>query len=149
MAQATKTKTMFRQETAVAIDISAPAQRVWALLTDLPGFTRWNSTIISAKGTIADGETVTIQVKLAPERTFSLKVRDVVPNQQMVWFDGNFIFRGVRTYRLTPTSAGVRFEMSEVNTGLMLPMIAPSLPDFRPSFQDYAEDLKKAAEAGA
>lgn len=39
------------------------------------------------------------------------------------------------------------FEMSEVFTGLMLPMIAGSLPDFVPVFDQYAADLKRAAEA--
>lgn len=147
MARATKTRAMFRQQTAVAIDITAPAERVWALLTDLPGFVRWNSTVLSAEGRIAEGETVRIQVKLAPERTFNLKVSSVVPNAKMVWSDGNALFRGVRTYQITPQGAGVRFEMDEVNSGLLLPMIRGSLPDFGPSFEQYAEDLKAAAEA--
>lgn len=38
------------------------------------------------------------------------------------------------------------FTMSEVYTGLMLPMIAGSLPDFRPTFEQYVSDLKKEAE---
>ena len=37
--------------------------------------------------------------------------------------------------------------MTEVFTGLMLPMIAGSLPDFVPVFETYATDLKNAAEA--
>ena len=146
MPKATKTRAMFQQETAVAIEIAAPPSRVWELLTDLPGFSRWNSTVISASGKIAEGEKVSIKVHLAPERTFNLKVSDVQPERQMIWSDGNFMFRGVRTYRLTPTDLRVRFEMSEVNSGLLLPMIRGSLPDFAPSFERYAEDLKQAAE---
>jgi hypothetical protein len=38
--------------------------------------------------------------------------------------------------------------MTEVFAGLMLPMIKGSLPDFGPIFEQYAADLKKAAEAG-
>ena len=36
----------------------------------------------------------------------------------------------------------------EVFSGVMLPMIKGSLPDFAPSFEAYAADLKREAEAG-
>jgi hypothetical protein len=36
--------------------------------------------------------------------------------------------------------------MVEVLSGLMLPMIRGSLPDFGPAFETYAADLKRAAE---
>ena len=36
--------------------------------------------------------------------------------------------------------------MVEVFSGVMLPMIKGSLPDFGPVFERYALDLKKAAE---
>jgi len=36
--------------------------------------------------------------------------------------------------------------MAEVYTGLMLPMIAGSLPDFGPVFEQYLSDLKREAE---
>jgi hypothetical protein len=39
--------------------------------------------------------------------------------------------------------------MQEVFTGIMLPMIKGSLPDFGPAFETYAADLKRAAEGGA
>jgi hypothetical protein len=39
--------------------------------------------------------------------------------------------------------------MTEVFSGLMLPMIKRSLPDFGPSFTTYAADLKGAAEGSA
>ena len=37
--------------------------------------------------------------------------------------------------------------MREEFSGLMLPMIKGSLPDFAPVFETYAEDLRRAAEA--
>ena len=39
--------------------------------------------------------------------------------------------------------------MTEVFSGVMLPMIKKGLPDFRPVFEAYAADLKKAAEGRA
>ncbi len=37
--------------------------------------------------------------------------------------------------------------MTEVFSGLMLPMAAGRLPDFKPIFERYAADLKREAEA--
>jgi hypothetical protein len=42
-----------------------------------------------------------------------------------------------------------RLTMTETFTGLMLPLIAGSLPDFLPVFTRYPADLKRAAEANA
>jgi hypothetical protein len=70
------------------------------------------------------------------------------PNTRMVWRDGSApMFQGVRTYTLIPRPDGsTTFSMVEVLSGLMLPMIGGSLPDFGPPFEQYAADLKKAAE---
>lgn len=38
------------------------------------------------------------------------------------------------------------FSMVEVMSGLMLPLIRGSLPDFGPPFEQYAADLKREAE---
>lgn len=69
----------------------------------------------------------------------------------MQWSDGFApMFKGVRTFTLTPKGNGVtEFAMTEVFSGLMLPMIKGSLPDFRDAFETYARDLKRAAEGGS
>ena len=41
---------------------------------------------------------------------------------------------------------GTRFTMTETFTGLLLPLIGKSLPDFDPVFTTYAHDLKREAE---
>jgi len=41
------------------------------------------------------------------------------------------------------------FSMTEVLSGVMLPMIKSSLPDFGPSFETYAADLKREVERSA
>lgn len=146
---ATKTKSTFRMDCAVSINIQAPPDRIWKLLTTAGDFPRWNSTVKSIEGKIALGETVKLKATIAPERTFTLKVNEFVPNQRLVWSDGMApMFKGVRTYTLTPQANGsTDFTMVEVFSGIMLPMIAGSLPDFGPSFEQYAADLKRAAES--
>lgn len=144
-----KTESAFRLEYRVSADIAAPAAAVWALLTDAAGFPRWNSTVTSIEGKIAQGEKLAIRVPVAPGRTFSPRVVALEPSSKMVWADGMApMFRGERTFTLEPGAggAGTKFTMVEVFTGVMLPMIKGSLPDFRPVFDTYAADLKRAAE---
>jgi uncharacterized protein YndB with AHSA1/START domain len=149
--RSTKTKSAFRMEYAVGVTIQAPPDRVWSLLTRAEEFPRWNSTVESVEGRIAEGETIKVRAKSAPGRTFKLKVSDVVPNERMTWSDGMApMFKGVRTFTLSKKGEGATaFAMNEVFSGIMLPMISGSLPDFGPIFEQYAADLKKAAEQPA
>ena len=129
--------------------LAAAPERIWSLLTRAREFPVWNSTVKSIDGEIAEGQTIKLVATVAPERTFKLKVSDVKPARGMVWSDGFApMFKGVRTYTLQPKADGTTsFHMIEVFSGLMLPMIAGSLPDFAPIFERYAADLKRAAEA--
>jgi uncharacterized protein YndB with AHSA1/START domain len=146
---AVKTRSTFRMQCAVSTEINAAPEKVWALLTRASDMVRWNSTLTDVEGNIEPGGTVKMQVPEAPGRTFKVKVTRFVPNQEMVWRDGNpVMFLGVRTYSLTPSpdETATRFEMTEVFSGLMLPMIAARLPDFGPIFERYTADLKAEAE---
>lgn len=144
---ATKQSTTFRMECAIEIDIAASKERIWALLTDAADFPRWNSTVTSIEGEIAPGGKLQLRVPIT-DRVFKLKVSGYEEGRRMVWSDGAPpMFKGERTFTLTPNDDGtVRFHMVEVFTGLMLPMIKGSLPDFGPVFEQYAADLKREAE---
>lgn len=147
MSQATLTKSTFRMEYAITINIQAKPSRVWALMTDVKDFPRWNSTIKSIEGQIASGQTIKLVSMIASDRTFNLAIIEFVLEKKMVWRDGNFIFKGVRTYTFNGKPDGsTDFSMAEVYTGLMLPMIVGSLPDFRANFEQYTADLKREAE---
>jgi hypothetical protein len=145
--QAISTASTFEMETKVSINIQASPEKIMALLTDAPNFTKWNSTIVSIEGEIKQGKMIQLISKLDPKRTFKLKISEVSPNK-MAWKDGFApMFTGVRTFLLNPKADGTTdFTMSEVFKGLMLPLIKGSLPDFKPNFEQYASDLKKAAE---
>ncbi len=132
----------------VSCNIHASAETIWALLTDAANMPSWNSTVSSLVGTVALGETLELRVPIAPTRVFKLKVTSFEPSCSMTWSDGFApMFKGVRTFTLSPNDDGsVTFRMAEVFTGVMLPMIKSSLPDFAPAFEAYAADLKRAAE---
>lgn len=147
--RAVKQQSTFRKECGVAINIQAPPDQIWAIFANVAAWPTWNSTITSAEGKVAVGEKIKLTVPYAPGRTFTLTIKELVPQQTMVWGDGmDPIFKGVRTYKLTPKADGsTDFSMVEVLSGVLLPLIGGSLPDFGPPFEQYAADLKSAAEA--
>ncbi len=142
------TKTTFSRETSVSIHIKASSEVIWALLTNGPDYTRWNSTIVSFEGTVGDRETIKLKSTLDPNRTFKLKVRAVKAESSMRWESGAApFFKGVRTYQLDTLADGtVTFSMTEKMGGLMFPMAAGQIPDFTASFEQFAADLKTEAE---
>ncbi len=146
--KAEKTSTTFKMDCAISTTIRAAPEDIWALLTDAAGFPKWNSTVTSIDGEIAEGKTLKIKVPAAGERVFKPKVSHIERARSMVWSDGMApMFKGVRTFTLTPNGDGTTtFAMREEFSGLMLPMIKGSLPDFAPIFETYAADLKRAAE---
>jgi len=149
--KATKTGSTFRMECAVDCVIRAKPERIWALLTDAAGFSKWNSTVTSIEGPIALGQRLALKVPAAPDRVFRPSVTRFDAPDTMVWSDGMApMFKGVRTYTLTAGGEGTtRFSMREEFSGVMLPLIKGSLPDFVPIFEKYAEDLKREAERSA
>lgn len=135
---------------STTIQINAPAETVWNILTDISGWSRWNRTIDKIEGSIALDGKVTVHAKANPGRAFPLKVIEFAPNKTMVWSGGMplGIFTGKRTYTITPTESNATiFSMSENFTGLMAPLITRSIPDLQPSFDEFAECLKGYAES--
>jgi uncharacterized protein YndB with AHSA1/START domain len=137
------TKKLFSRQTTVSIDIAAPAEKIWSLLTDARRFTSWNTTILEVSGRIAPGEKISLRTKLAPERIFKLKVKGFDPPARLSWGDA----MGTRVYSLTSNSqGGTRFTMSEKIGGPFFPLFAGMIPSFDESFNQFVSDLKSAAE---
>jgi hypothetical protein len=134
---------------SVKTSIRATPERIWALLSDAAGYTRWNNTVEKVDGRIALGERVAVHPKTNPGRAFPLKVTEFEPSRRMVWIGGMplGLFKGERTFTLEPGASGdVEFSMREQYTGLMAPLISRSIPDLQPAFDEFASDLKRAAE---
>lgn len=147
--RSTTTRTTFRLAVAVAKSIEAPPTIVWDLLTDLRAQARWNSTLTSIEGNVALGGRVSFVVPEAPAQAFSPKVVAYDAPRSMVWRLSRWpLLVSDRTYRLTPGPHGsTELAIDEVFKGLLLPLIAKSLPDFGAMFERTAADLKVAAEA--
>jgi hypothetical protein len=130
--------------------IRATPERVWTILTDLQRWPTWNTTVTGVEGELAVGQKVTVRVKIAPGQAFPVRVAALEPPHKMVWRGGmpiGFLFKGERTYLLTPKGGEeVEFSMEEVFDGLLSGMITRSIPDMQPAFDEFAACLKAEAE---
>jgi hypothetical protein len=101
------------------------------------------------RGNRRAGGTVRMQVPEAPGRTFTVEVTRLVPNEEMVWREGKSRDVSGRSNLFADADqdrTATRFQMAEVFSGIMLPLIARKLPDFGPIFERYAADLKAESE---
>lgn len=137
-------KKWFSRETSVNIRIQATPTIVWALLTIASGYTRWNSTIVSLEGEIKEGNIIRLKSTLDEKRVFNLKVKEFQPEKRLVWGDAT----GSRVYALTRDAGDMtRFTMTEKIGGPLFPLFAGLIPSFDQSFEQFAADLKREAEA--
>ena len=133
----------------VRTSIRAKPELVWALLTDAQGYVRWNNSVQRVEGVIALGHQVTVYPKTQSGRAFPVRVVEFQPPRRMVWTAGMpfALFKGERTFLLTAGVNGeVEFFVIEEYTGLMASWIVRSIPDLQPAFDEFANDLKHAAE---
>jgi len=128
--------------------IEAPPERVWPVLTDVAAWPQWDSGVTSIDGRLALGQKLSIRVAANPGRSFPVKVLELVEPERMVFRGGMplGLFTGQRTYTLEREGTATRFAMREQYTGLLAGMIFKSIPDLGPSFQQFADGLKRRVE---
>ena len=126
--------------------IGSSPDGVWAALTDGAAWSTWDSGVDRVEGKIASGETITIRSKVAPGRAFPVKVTAFEPGRRLQ-FSGGMplgLFKGVRTYTLTPDGGSTAFRMREEYTGPLLGMMWRSMPDLGPSFRPSSTGSRHA-----
>ena len=73
-----------------------------------------------------------------------MKVKELQNENKLVWGDA----MGNRIYTLTKNAKGsTLFYMTEKIGGPLFPLFAKMIPSFDKSFEQFAADLKKEAEA--
>lgn len=135
------------------IDIAAPPEVVWNVLTDLDSYADWNPFVTRAEGSVAVG--ARLLVHLAPPggrpATFRPTVTVVEPDRTFEWL-GRLgvpgIFDGRHRFDLHPLGSGTRLVQSERFAGVAVPLLARSLDrTTRLGFEAMNRSLKQRAEA--
>lgn len=130
--------------------IAAAPETIWAILTDGARYPEWDPYAERIEGNIAPGAKLVVYTKVAPGRAFPVTVTAFEPGTRMVWSSGMplGLFKGERSFTLAPQAGGrVAFTLREEFSGLLLGMIAPSLPDMTEPFEKFTAGLKARAES--
>jgi hypothetical protein len=129
-------------------EISATPEEVWTVLVDGQNYTSWDSGVEKFEGAIAPGGTIKVYSEVAPGRAFPVKVVEFEAGQKMTWESGMplGLFKGRRTFTLTPHGSGTKFHMREEFTGPLLFIIGRTIPDLQPTFDKFANGLKARVE---
>jgi hypothetical protein len=103
------------------------------------------------EGRIASGEKITIRSEATPGRAFPVKVTLYEPPARLR-FSGGMplgLFRGARTFEVSSEGEGrTAFRVREEYSGPLLGLIWRSMPDLGPSFERFANGLKRRVETG-
>ena len=138
------------------IEIGAPAERVWRILTDFAGFPAWNPFIRHARGNLLAGERLEVSLQPSGARGMSFRptVLTVDVHRELRWI-GHFLvpglFDGEHIFTIEPVGTNrVRFVQREIFTGLLVPLFARGLDtDTRRGFEEMNQALKARAEDAA
>jgi hypothetical protein len=136
------------------IVINASKEKVWNILTGFEQYPQWNPFIVSIKGELAKGKTLT-NTLLNGKKTmvFRPKVLSVVPYQYFDWLGSLFIkgiFDGHHYFELEELSpCQVKLTHGEHFSGLLSSSLLKKIgDDTRNNFIRMNGALKTLAEAG-
>jgi hypothetical protein len=136
-----------------AIEIRAPIETVWSVLTDFASYPEWNPHIRRVLGTFALGARVAIHTQPPGGRMIVMRPRVITwaPPNELRWrgtFINRRLFTGEHGFRLEQTAANrVRFVQDETFRGLLVPLYARlRLPRTRRGFDQVNEALRRRAE---
>ena len=137
---------------ATTIDIDATPEDVWAVLSDLPSYPRWNPFIREASGTLAAGER--LDLTMQPDGGRAMRFRPTVleaePGRELRWLGrlvAPGVFDGEHRFAIEPTARGSRLTQEERFTGVLVPLLAKGLRKRTlPAFEQMNEAVKERAE---
>jgi hypothetical protein len=136
------------------IEIDAPAERVWHLLTDFASYPQWNPFIRSIRGQPIRGEGLEVRIEPPGGRgmTFKPKVLDAEDNRELRWLGHLLVpglFDGEHSFTIESLAKNrVRFVQREAFKGLLVPLFARSLEtNTQRGFEEMNRALKERAEA--
>ena len=139
-----------------AIEIRAPLDVVWRVLTDFDAYPAWNPHVRKVVGTPQVGGRIGIHTRPPGGRTVVMRpiITDWNPPRELRWraiFVNRRLFSGEHGFKLDETAPNrVRFAQDETFSGVLVPIYARlRLPSTRLGFAQMNEALRSRAEAEA
>jgi hypothetical protein len=135
---------------SATIQIDAPPETVWTVLTDLGRYPEWNPLFREASGEVAVGNRITLRsVHPANGRLMTVRPKITVadPGAELRWVSSlPGIISGEHRFTLAPAGGGTRLEQAETFRGLLATFSLKTFTRADASFQGLNEALKKRAE---
>ncbi len=130
------------------VEIQAPVDVVWTLLTDLPGYPRWNPYIYPATGRIAAGETLDLELHAGGQTAeVEVTVLSVTPNHVLSWGGSLLGVSRTLTFTIDDLGAGrVHLTADEQFSGLLLPFVGGIPDQAQQGLDEMVRALRSAAE---
>jgi len=135
------------------VDIDAPAERVWQVVSDFGRYPDWNPFIVRAAGELRVGERLDITIAAPGMKPVSFRPRvlDVEPGRLVRW-KGEFklagLFDGRHALIVDPLDGGRScFTTHEDVTGILLPFVGKVMTASQQGFELMARAVKERAEA--
>jgi hypothetical protein len=140
------------RELRTEVEIDAPPERVWRVLTDFGAYPEWNPFIRSIDGETRVGSQLKIRIEPPGARgmTFRPTVRAAEPARELRWL-GRLLVPGLvdgeHRLALEPLEGGrSRFIQSERFSGLLVGLLGGTLAATERGFEQMNEALKRRLE---
>jgi hypothetical protein len=140
------------KEIRTEVEIDAPAERVWEVLTDVAAYDAWNPFIRHLEGELREG--TRLRVTMAPPggraMTFTPSITDLQPGRRLAWL-GHLGIRGIfdgehihEVEELEPSRT--RYVQRERFTGVLVPFVGGMLRKTEEGFRRMNVELKGRSE---
>lgn len=143
-----------RKELRSEIEIDAPSEKIWSILTDFDRFPDWNPFIRASSGRIEKNQRLSVTLHPSGGRTTAMRpsVLAVEPNRELRWI-GHLgipgLFDGQHIFELQPLGdARTMFVQREQFGGILLPFLTGMLRnETARGFGEMNQALKERAES--
>ncbi|MGQ9553254.1 MAG: SRPBCC family protein [Anaerolineae bacterium] len=142
------------KEIRAEVEIDAPAERVWQILSNFAAYPHWNPFIRRISGRAKTDSRLEVYIQPSGARGMSLKpvVRRCDANRELRWqgrlWGVPYLVDGEYCFTIEPIgSKRVRFAQRETFKGLLVPVFAGYLDrDVRRGIEEMNQALKTRAE---
>ncbi|WP_406657558.1 SRPBCC domain-containing protein [Methanolobus sp. ZRKC2] len=141
------------QKICTDIEINAPAEKVWHILTDFENFEKWNPFILIKKGKLEAGSQLEVQLHPPGSKPMSFKptVLKVNPVREFRWMGSMWIkgiFDGEHAFRIEELDKSrTRLIQCERFRGILAPLVLYIMGEnIKAGFKEMNLSLKKISE---